>query len=149
MTTITVEYEFDFPEEAKRHSFVLDLNADYSNDPTLAELKRLALGSDLTDDKALEHLGWEFDYVLQTEVILPNLKFSNFVVDVDKDEMTFDVELNLWGTLFKGSDTLYEAAYNEVDANSSDAELFECVEDYYSGSHHYFDILEIDLTVNP
>jgi len=154
MPIVAVTYEFDFPGESKKHTIELDTEADYANDPVLAGLQRLLDDVDFNsvdlsdyDSSAVEELRWAFDDALQLEVILPKLQVSNFVLDLAEDELNFDVELDLWGTVFKDTDKFYEAAYSGLKPESSDAEIEEAISEYYGGSYHYFDILEVSFAV--
>ena len=148
MTSLQIDFEFDFAGTSPTHQVTIDLES-VSLDEDQKGIKEIVdeMAVDLNDEEELEELGWEIDNYLQYEVIMPKLKFSNFLYNETKNEVTFDVELDLWGKNFKASDTLYDADRYGIDADTSADDYESAIEDSYYGTHHNFDITDFKISV--
>ncbi len=149
MTIVQLDFTFDFPQGAKKHSHEIDLES-----PTLDGLERgvkaiiQRRGTDFTNAEAVESLGWELENYLQSEGIIPRLQCSNFALQEEDDELHFLVELELWGKHFKSEDRLYDVEEEyELTSDSTEEDFNDAVYEAYTSSHHEFDIHELRLSV--
>jgi len=151
MTKIQIDFEFEFVRDAQTHQVIVDLESPSTNDEDQQAIKQIIdeADIDLTDEEALEELGWEIDEYLQYDIIYPKLKISNIVLLEQDNKVTFDLTLNLWGKIFSTTDTLTDAKYFEIDADTSVDEVEAIIMRNYYGTHHNFDITELKLTVLP
>lgn len=148
-TSVVVDFEFDFAQGDERLKVEIPLSGILP-EPEAQLLQRLILECpDLSDEEELEELGWELEDAIQYDLIMPRLRLSNFQVDTADDKLLFQVSLTLWGTDFSSQDFLYDFSDSGLTESASPEEFEEFVLDAYSGSHHYFDVTSLELTVLP
>jgi len=146
---LKIDFTFDFPNGEQSHQVDINLGERSSSDKYIQGLQDIITRKedlDFQDEDSVMALEWLLEHQLQYEIIYPNLEISNIVLDEQKDKITFNLDLNLWGEKFSTVDELTGAEGFNIDKMSTESELKEIIIDNYYGTHHNFDILDIALT---
>ena len=148
-TAVVVDFKFEFAQGDEGLKVEIPLSGPPA-EPEGQFVQRLILECpDLSDEDELEELEWELESALQYDLIMPRLRLSDFQVDTADDKLLFQVSLTLWGKEFSRQDFLHDFSDSGLTESASPEKFKEFVLDTYYGSHHYFDVTSLELTVLP
>ena len=130
---IVVDFEFAFSADSRSHSMVIDLA-----DPTHRKL-----ASYVSANPSIEELEDELPNYLQYDLIMPKTQVLNIVQHSDRLE--YDLELELNGQKFTNHEVLPFEWTMDEQAPAPGADLEAYITDWFSGTHHNFDVLDLSV----